>query len=801
VLLPVTAADQALLKTSFAGYRCSGFVTHTTSFSRETPMNKRHCNLRALTLALLAAYPLHSVWAQTAAPERAKKDDGQIQEIIVTGTRRLENIKEVPQSISTINSEALETINASGLDIRALSARVPSLNIESDFGRTFPRFYIRGQGNTDFDLNASQPVGLVLDDVVQENPILKGFPLFDMAQVEVLRGPQGTLFGRNSPAGVLKFDTVKPGKREEGYFNVGMGRFRAINIDAAINIPLGANWAVRASGISQSADNRVFNSVPGGQPALEGYQDRAGRIQALYSDGGFKALFNLHGRDYIGSATTFRANIIKRGTNDLVDGFVYNQYPSDGLNSQTLTSTGLSANLSLDLGGMTLTSISAFDRANYYSRGDVDGGVGSAFGGKPQGPDYPGQKALIPFDAQTADGVPTLRQITQEFRVASNTKDALQWLGGVYYFYEKLQVDSFNFDTFAIGAPQNGYAVQRQKSTSFAAFGSVNYAITDDFKVRGGLRFTKDEKDFEGARLVTPFGGKNVGPLVANPRSNNTSGDLAANYSLDKSISFFGRVATGYRAPSIQGRVLFGDDISVANAEKALSFEGGVKADLLNKTTTLRATLFRYEVKDLQLTAGSGEVNQNKLVNAKKATGQGFELDLQSNIGREWKTSLGLSYNDTKIEDPNLFVSPCGNANFQFLLANTGCNVLNKPGPVKGTVLIGGNPLPRAPKWIGNWTLKYSTALGNGDVYVLTDWAYKSKYNMFLYEAVEYTAKPLLEGGLRAGYSWGDGKYEIAAYSRNITNQIQVVAAIDFNNLTGIVNEPRSWGLQFRASY
>ncbi|MFX8016070.1 Plug domain-containing protein, partial [Acinetobacter baumannii] len=91
--------------------------------------------------------------------------------------------------------------NASGQDIRALSGKVPSLNIESDFGRTFPRFYVRGLGNTDFDLNASQPVGLVYDDVVQESVALKGFPVFDMEQVELLRGPQGTLFGRNSPAG------------------------------------------------------------------------------------------------------------------------------------------------------------------------------------------------------------------------------------------------------------------------------------------------------------------------------------------------------------------------------------------------------------------------------------------------------------------------------------------------------------------------------------------------------------------------------------------------------------------------
>jgi iron complex outermembrane receptor protein len=170
-----------------------------------------------------------------------------------------ENIKEVPMSISAIKGEALDTYNASGQDIRFLSARVPSLNIESDFGRSFPRFYIRGLGNTDFDLNASQPVGLIFDDVVQESPILKGFPVFDVDQVEILRGPQGTLFGRNSPAGVLKFDSAKPTNRFEGYGSLGYGNNNAVNLEGAINVPLSKEWAMRFSGQAQSRDDRVTN--------------------------------------------------------------------------------------------------------------------------------------------------------------------------------------------------------------------------------------------------------------------------------------------------------------------------------------------------------------------------------------------------------------------------------------------------------------------------------------------------------------------------------------------------------------
>ncbi|MBC3869132.1 TonB-dependent receptor [Undibacterium oligocarboniphilum] len=739
-----------------------------------------------IALAITSAFPLQASWAQEAKQDAAKNDPAKLETVIVTANRRAENIKEVPMSISAIKGDALDTYNTSGQDIRFLASRVPSLNIESDFGRSFPRFYIRGLGNTDFDLNASQPVGLIYDDVVQENPILKGFPIFDVDQVEVLRGPQGTLFGRNSPAGVIKFDSAKPSNVLEGYANLGYGNYNAVNLESAINIPLNSDWALRLSGQSQSRDDRVTNPRSTGTKNFEGYQDKAGRIQLAYKNGGFSALFNVHGRDMSGNATLFRANIIQKGTNELVPGFNYSSYPTDGINTQTLTSSGASMRLRWDWDGMSLYSITAYDKAKFYSRADVDGGYGASFA-PPMGPGF------IPFPAETADGVPDLKQITQEVRLQSNTKDPLQWIAGVYYFKEDLQVDSFDFNSLG-GNVQDGYAVQHQHAKAWATFGSLNYAVNNQLKIRGGVRYTSDKKDFDAQRTWTPGsapGVKATPLLTANPSSTNVSWDLGANYAADSSTNFFGRIATGYRAPSVQGRVLFGDSISVANAEKTLSFEAGVKKDILDNTARITATVFQYTAKDLQLTAGSGSVNQNRLVNADKATGQGFEVDLQANLSRNWKSTLGVSYNDTQIKDAKLFVSPCGN----------GCTVTNPAGPVAGTVLIGGNPLPRAPKWVGNFTLKYTAPIANGEMYVFTDWAYKDTYNMFLYEAKEYKAKSLLEGGLRVGYKWADGKYEVAAYGRNITNQQQVIAAIDFNNLTGILNEPRSYGVQFKANF
>ena len=127
----------------------------------------------------------------------------------------------------------------------------------------------------------------------------------------------------------------------------------------------------------------------------------------------------------------------------------------------------------------------------------------------------------------------------------------------------------------------------------------------------------------------------------------------------------------------------------------------------------------------------------------------------------------------------------------------------NTPSASAGTYNINGNPLPQAPKWITNVTARWSipSQQYGGEYFVYTDWAYRSKVNFFLYESKEFTGKALLEGGLRAGYVWADNKYEFAFYGRNITNRIVAVGAIDFNNLTGFVNEPRLWGVQFRAQF
>ncbi|MYN25566.1 TonB-dependent receptor [Duganella levis] len=729
-------------------------------------LSKMHKRL----LALSAVLPIGTALAQTDA---ASTTQPQLETVTVTAQRRAENIKDVPVSVTMLSGEKLDVLLSGGQDIRFLAGKVPSLNVESSNGRTFPRFYIRGYGNTDFSTFASQPVSLIYDDVVQENGILKGFPVFDVAGVEVLRGPQGTLFGRNTPAGVVKFDSAKPNlDKIEGYYSASLATHKTSSVEAAANIPLSSEWAMRVSTLRQHRDDFVDNTFTKQNDSLEGYNEHAERVQFLYKPSTtFNALFNVHSRTTDGSARLFRANIIKKGTNDLVDDYDFTKISTNGLNMQNLRTNGANVRLTWDLGSVKLFSITGYEGVdNYYSRGDIDGGT-------PSGPGF------IPFQVQTGGGLSGLKQYTQEFRVESKNAGPLNWQTGVYYFKESGDGFSDNFDSNT--QVQTSHLASHQNNEAYAVFGSVSYDVSSDFTVRGGVRYTHDQKDF---RTVSAVNVVQVGATSVDESKNKANWDLSGTYKLNKDVSAYARVATGFRAPSIAAASA-SVPITVADAETITSYEAGIKADLFNRRARASLSVFDFEVKNQQLTVVGGNSNVTKLINAAKSKGRGLEGEIEGFITPDFKTTLSGSYNFTKIEDPNLYVAKCAQ-----------CTITNPIG-ANGLVSINGNPLPQAAKWIFNATARYNWPLANGNLFVLTDWSYRSKVNFFLYEAKEFTGKALTEGGLRTGYNWDGGKYEVAAFVRNITDKQQVIGAIDFNNLTGFVNEPRQFGVQFRGNF
>jgi iron complex outermembrane receptor protein len=190
-----------------------------------------------------------------------------------------------------------------------------------------------------------------------------------------------------------------------------------------------------------------------------------------------------------------------------------------------------------------------------------------------------------------------------------------------------------------------------------------------------------------------------------------------------------------------------------------------------------------------QLTAVGGDINVTRLINARKTEGYGAEFDLEAYLTPNFVLTAGGSYNHTELKDKSLAVAVCG----------SGCTVLN-PLDANGNALVDGNSLPNAPQWVGTLTARYGIPYGDsGEFFVYTDWNYRSEVNFFLYDSAEFKGKPLLEGGVRLGYNWDFGRREIALYGRNLTNKQAITGAIDFNNRTAFVNDPRVVGVEFRV--
>lgn len=763
----------------------------------------------AIAIASTSLFVAPAAYAQDATAEGGSG----LGEIVVTAQRREENLQDVPLSITALRGDNLDAVSAGGVDIRGLSGRVPSLLVESSFGRTFPRFYIRGLGNTDFDFNASQPVSLVYDDVVLENPILKGFPIFDLERVEVLRGPQGTLFGRNTPAGIVKFDSVKPSDVAGGYGKISYGRFNAINAQGAVGGPLGEQVSIRLSGLYQRQDDYVDNVTPAGstKDAFEGYEEYAARLQVLVKPTeNLDILLTGQFRSLDGTARLFRANVFTRGQQGLNSNYNRYRVSTDGKNEQRVDTQNATARITYDAGAVSFISVTSYWQGDATSVGDVDGGFGANF--LPVGLYGPGE---IPFTAETRDSVPNLKQFTQEFRIASNGDGPLSYQAGFFYFDEDLEIVSDNYST--MGDPNNApdgvniRVSQEQHSKAYGVFGSLTYQLSDQFSVTGGIRYNDDKRDFVAVRSRdTQFPNFLQNPLGTVTRSvsdNNFTWDLSATYAATDDVNLYARVARGYRAPSIQGRILFPpatatpleSGVTIGDSETITSYESGIKSTFLDGRARFNVNGFYYELKDAQLTAVGGGVNANRLINANMVRGYGFEADLEFKPVPELLLTAGLSYNNTSIRDAGLTTAACGATRVDTFPNVSLCTPLDPivvaAAPFSAAIVnINGNSLPQSPKWIANWTAKYGIPVGDGEVYAYTDWAYRSKINFFLYESVEFQDKSMLEGGLRVGYK--TDKYDFAAFVRNITKDTSAVGGIDFNNLTGFVNEPRIWGVE-----
>ncbi|WP_226635220.1 TonB-dependent receptor [Novosphingobium profundi] len=740
-----------------------------------------------------------------SAQEEARGPGSRLEEIVVTAQKRPENILDVPISVSALDNEKVGNMMAGGQDINSLAAQVPGFVSSSSNGRLAPRFFVRGAGNTAFDANASQPVSMIYDDVVLENVSIRSFPLFDIQSVELLRGPQGTLFGRNATAGAIKIDSAAPTDYTTGHVDVSWGQWQTRSIDAAVGGKLTDTLNARVSFYHAGRADWIDNIATGleKENAIGSYGEVAARLKlewkpapetSVLLNAGYHNMYDDTGGIFRAGQFAVGGDIIKIPRDKVaLDGINFVERSIEQFYTTATVRQGLGS-------GLDLTSITSYRKLlGNRNIGDVDGG-------SMQGPIYPGNIPSLSgslgenWSLITGDNVTDHYQLTEEARISSDWAGPFNFLVGGYFFRENLTVDQVNGTTFSnfstVAVAPAPLATQRQKTSSWALFTSLDYDVSSDTSLKFGLRYSKDTKNhyvrYEPGTSAADAAPDS--PYYTHTSDDALTGDLSIVHSFTPDMNVYARVATGYKESAVLAR----ENIpTVAAPERIWNYEVGVKSELLDGMLRFNLSAFYYTYDNYQAVLTGGEANNLRIFNIDRATGKGFELETEFAPAERVRVNLGVAYSDTKIDDTTTCVSAGGG-----LLDRGGTACPSNPAQV----MIDGGSLP-GPRWTANGSLYAGQPVGNGEAYFQTNWAYKGRaYPLIPVPPVENFDAPWLRGNASIGYRFEDDRFDVSFFVNNITNLYYAPSALNFFNyrnqtLTAQVSDPRTWGLRLRHNF
>jgi len=725
--------------------------------------------------------------AQSGATEADAQDAGGslTEEIVVTATRNRLSVQDVGVSVSAFTGEQLKTVGIS--DSTQLIQITPGLqNPQSNSGAT-SSYSIRGVTQTDFGFSQEAPVALYVDDVYQANQTGAQFQLFDIERVEVLRGPQGTLFGRNATGGLVHFVTVRPSHETGGYVEAGYGSYNRFKIEGAVNLPLSDKAALRASAIGDFHDNIATNRT--GRD-LWNRKEYGGRLQLLLEPSDdLSFLVNLRGgrRRNTGAPYDHRVatptGIGGSGEYDLTPGatdlFGFAEpdrnpftVSIDDVSTSRAKSWGATGTLQWDLGDVTLHSITDYSRIKVFFREDSD---------------------IQPGEYFHFQGAGDQTQFSQELRLAS-TAGPLRWTVGAYYL--RLRGD---FDQRGL-ISDLGYGVDEQvalytvDTDSYSLFGQVEYDVTDKIMLTGGLRWIHDRKsqDYEnyftidGVPGKVPFGASGSPNLVdfsgrdgrsiyaARAQINyKPNDDMLIYASFNRGVKGF-----GYNAPvDPSGSALFVDpatydpattanDAFTFDDETLNAFELGVKTTFANGKGRFNVAAFYYDYKDYQALnlAGIAQIITNN-----DARMYGLDAELFVSPWRGMDVVLGASLLDTKVEG-----------------VNVGGVILDREVAYAPSVHLTG-------------LIRQEWSLGDGSFAAQVNASYTGDHWLGLSNAAVLDQKGYLIANARLSYTLPSDKVTIAVFANNLGNKRYRTLAFDLAGFFGLVENqfgrPRELGV------
>ena len=748
--------------------------------------------LTATAAAMLAAPAFAEDKPATDAPA----------EIVVTAQKRSESLQKVPLAVTVLKGDALS--QAARPSMETAAQMVPALNFLKSGTTLNQTIFLRGVGTATFSIAGEPSVSNVVDGVVYARSGEAFSDLIDIAQMEVLRGPQGTLFGKNASAGVINITTIMPKSTLGANFDLSAFSGGEYRVKGAVNVPLAQNLAARVTGFYGTYDGNIYNRTLNRQ--VNGYRHYGGRAQFLYDTG--PALKVYVTADFHNNNDSCCAEIIATplATGSLVASVLPTpEYATTRAVTQNLmTATredgwGVSAQADAAVGSHTLTSITAYREWNNTEIRDGDWL----------------DKAYVGFNELHDNGPQHSTTFTQELRLASPADQKLSYVLGAYYsraFSERIFTRNDIACTAAVGAPTGvlipcGSANANASTTpsgtadfgstfkNTALFGQATYHATDRVRVIAGLRYSHDQLDVFHKR-VTTLSGPGIQPsfdqgvfnaystavaggatasaaLAAAPASangvpfrtgttkDNVSGKVALQADLSREVTGYASYTRGYKGPAYNVFYnLTATGTNVIAAETSDAFEVGLKNNLMGGKLMLNLAGFyakyhNFQANNPDLVAG---VVVSRFTNAGEVSTAGVEADMTWRFDRDTTLSGGLAYTDAHV--------------VHFLAA---------PGAAATAIIPDGTPLGFAPKWKGSVSFDRRVRTeGPADLFFGTQINFQSsQLSIFAPDATQ-RAVGTIGAYTLANVSFGlvapDDKWKLTAQVRNLFNQAYAAA-------------------------
>lgn len=682
-------------------------------------------------------------------------ENPELEEVVVTAQKRQQNLQETPIAISVFDADALE--NQGIADVEDITMYVPNVQVaESPGGSTGATIGVRGSVTVNPAITWEPTVGIYMNGVFIAKNVGGIFDVAELERVEVLRGPQGTLYGKNTVGGAVNLITRKPGDEFGGDVRVGVGNYGYTDIFASvdsgtINEGLSFNIAFDKKDRDGFYDNKQVTS-PDAADEFKELDSSAGRFAALYDrDNGLEIFYTYDWSDKDNTPSFAQYEVAGTSPKRLNEG------AADGAKYDKSETSGHALHISYAMGELNFKSITAYREMSFDDSNDYDG------------QDFTGFHAQRHVDQD---------QLSQEFQLIGSM-GAVDFVAGIFYFNE--DADAINPYFFYVPAltsviqVDNFYGVE---SESFALYGQADWHLTEQLTLTGGVRWTTEEKDFyiEHPGML---------PLTKSDDSwTNTSPMAVLTYAFSDAVSVYGKIAQGWKSGGFNGEA---DTVAIASTpydeETVTSYELGLKSRWMDNRVQANAALFQNDIQDLQLSEFVGTSGYSQIRNAGESTITGMELEVIAALMAGFVVNVNYGYLDGDYDKFEAY----------------------------GFDIKDSAKFPYTPEEKISLGIEYQAGLGFAQLSARLDWTYTSEFFVYhdaasanLTKVEQYDVVNARVTLSDMGVGAGGNSVKVALWARNLTDEEYRLNGIPFTTSGYAVNyygDPRTYGVDVTYSF